>query len=214
MRRIELPLGCAVNVRLLASALLLINYAGCSERSGAATPPTAGSVVNTGALELLDLDNKPVDLKQSSAGHIHVAVFTRSDCPVSNQAAPEIKNLYNEFQLQGVDFYLIYVDPAQTPDAIREHLRHYEYPCDALRDPKHSLVSQTGATVTPEAVVFDRDWRIAYRGRINDKYQEVGKPRVSSSRHDLRAAIEATLAGRTIEEPITTAVGCYIADLK
>jgi hypothetical protein len=145
---------------------------------------------------------------------VHVAVFTRSDCPVSNQFAPEIRGLFEKLHSQGVDFYLIYVDPSEKPEAIREHLRQYEYPCTALRDPAHSLVGQTGATVTPEAVVFDTDWRIAYRGRINDEYVEVGKSKTSSIRHDLQEAIEATLAGRPVAEPVTRAVGCYIGDLR
>ena len=55
--------------------------------------------------------------------------------------------------------------------------REYEYPCPALRDPDHTLVAQTGATVTPEAVVFDSDWTIAYRGRINDEFEDFGKSR-------------------------------------
>jgi AhpC/TSA family len=195
------------------AAAAIASLAGCSEQHGDVAP-TIGAVLDTNRLQLLDLDGKSIDLRTASAGLIRVAVFTRSDCPVSNQAAPEIRSLYNDFHPQGVDFYLVYVDPNQRPDEIREHLRQYEYPCDAVRDPAHSLVAQTGATVTPEAVIFDKDWRIAYRGRINDKYEEVGKPRSSTNRHDLRDAIESTLAGKPVAEPIVTAVGCYIRDLK
>ena len=162
----------------------------------------------------VEVDGKSFDLRKSSAGRVHVAVFTRSDCPVSNQFAPEIRGLFEKLHPQGVEFYLVYVDPNEKPEAIREHLRQYEYPCTGLRDPEHSLVAQTGATVTPEAVVFDGDWRIAYRGRINDEYVEVGKSRTSSIRHDLQEAIEATLAGRPVAEPVTRAVGCYIGDLR
>jgi hypothetical protein len=212
MRRIELESHAIVAALLLAAAAI-VNLAGCSEHSSGVTP-TVGAVLDTGSLRLLDLDGNPIDLQATSAGPIRVAVFTRSDCPVSNQAAPEIRNLYNDFHSQGVDFYLVYVDPSQQPDEIREHLRQYEYPCDAVRDPEHSLVAQTGATVTPEAVVFDKDWRIAYRGRINDKFEEVGKPRNRTNQHDLRDAIESTLAGKPVARPVVTAVGCYIRDLK
>jgi cytochrome oxidase Cu insertion factor (SCO1/SenC/PrrC family) len=174
----------------------------------------APSSLDTSALKLVDLDGKPFDLKKSSEGRVHVAVFTRSDCPVSNQLAPEIRKLYEKLHSQGVDFYLIYVDPSEKPEAIREHLRQYEYPCAGLRDPQHTLVAQTRVTVTPEAVVFNADWQIKYRGRINDEYVEVGKMRTSSIRHDLQDAIEATLAGRPPAESVTRAVGCYIGDLR
>ncbi len=189
---------------------------GCSGRSGqvAEAAPTAGSTLNTKSLKLVDLDGKSFDLRKSSDGRVHVVVFTRSDCPVSNQFAPEVRRLFEKLHSQGVDFYLIYVDPNEKPEAIREHLRQYEYPCAGLRDPDHTLVAQTGVTVTPEAVVFDGEWRIAYRGRINDEYVEVGKSRTSSVRHDLQEAIEATLAGRPVAQPVTRAVGCYIGDLR
>jgi hypothetical protein len=219
MRRIERTvraLGCAA---LFMAVGVVGGSVGCSGPRGraaeaAAAAPTAGTTLDTNSLRLVDLDGKPLDLRKSSVGRVHVVVFTRSDCPVSNQFAPEVRGLYERLHSQGVDFYLIYVDPNERPEVIREHLRQYEYPCAGLRDPDHSLVAQTGATVTPEAVVFDRDWRIAYRGRINDEYVEVGKSRTSSIRHDLQEAIEATLAGRPVAEPITRAVGCYIGDLR
>src|SRR5262245_44581015 len=162
MRRIESESGAVVAFFLMTAATI-VNFEGCSERRGDAVP-TIGAVIDTARLQLLDLDGKRVDLRTASADPIRVAVFTRSDCPVSNQTAPEIRSLYDDFHPQGVDFFLVYVDPSQKPNEIREHLRQYEYPCDAVRDPEHSLVALTGATVTPEAVVFDKNWRIVYRG--------------------------------------------------
>jgi hypothetical protein len=216
MRRVELRACAYSGAALLIIVVSLSGSSGCSGRGGQAAQaaPTAGSLLNTSSLKLLDLRGKPVDLRKSSEGRVHVALFTRSDCPVSNQLAPEVRSLYQKLHPQGVDFYLVYVDPGEKPEAILEHLRQYEYPCAGLRDPDHTLVVQTGATVTPEAVVFDSDWRITYRGRINDEYVEVGKSRTSSIRHDLQDAIEATLAGRPVAEPVTRAVGCYIGDLR
>ena len=66
----------------------------------------------------------------------------------------------------------------------------------ALRDPDHTLVAATKATITPEAVVFDGNWSQVYRGRINDQFEDFGKSKPAASKHDLRDAIEATLAGQ------------------
>jgi peroxiredoxin len=173
--------------------------------------PPSGKEKSSG---LLDLDGKPFDLRKASTGRVHVVVFTRSDCPVSNRFAPEVRSLCEKFRPQGVDIYLIYVDPNEKPEAIRDHLREYKYPCPGLRDPKHALVAETKATVTPEAVVFDAKWRVTYRGRINDQYESLGKSRATPTKHDLNDAIEATLAGRPVAEPVTKAVGCYIDDLE
>jgi hypothetical protein len=172
------------------------------------------AAVIPGGIILLDLDGRPHGLLLGDRRPITVVVFTRTDCPISNRAAPEIRQLYENYHPRGVEFYLIYVDPRERPDTIRTHLKEYEYPSPALRDPEHALVAATGATVTPEAVVFDVNHRIAYRGRIDDRNAEIGQSRSVATKHDLAEAIEATLAGQPVAEPVTKAVGCPIADLK
>jgi hypothetical protein len=216
MQRIESRKCAHFHAALLIVFGVLGSSVGCSGPAVAVAEvaPTAGTSLKTDSLKLVDLDGRPFDLRKSSEGRVHVAVFTRTDCPVSNQAAPEIRGLFEKLHSQGVDFFLVYVDPSEKPETIRKHLSEYEYPCAGLRDPDHTLVAQTGATVTPEAVVFDGDWRIAYRGRINNEKVELGKSRSSSIRHDLQEAIEAALAGRPIDEPVTRPVGCYIGDLR
>lgn len=178
-----------------------------------AAPAANGARADT-SLRLLDVDGKPFDLHKASKGPVRVVLFTRSDCPISNRYAPEIRRLCETFHGKGVDFYLVYVDPAEKPEAIREHLRDYKYPCPGIRDPNHTLVAQTGATVTPEAVVFNREWKITYRGRVTDLYVDIGTARPAATKHDLQDAIVATLAGRAVAEPVTKAIGCYIGDLK
>jgi len=188
-------------------AVLAVSF-GCSDRA----QPLARDLSRSA--ELLDLDGRAITLPQAPQDQLVVAIFTRTDCPISNRYAPEVRALCERFELQGVAFYLVYVDPRETSDSIRAHLAEYEYPCAALRDPQHALVAATGATVTPEAVVIDRDGQIKYRGRISDQHVALGTSRSWASRHDLAEAIEATLAGRPVAEPVTKAVGCYIEDVK
>jgi thiol-disulfide isomerase/thioredoxin len=164
-------------------------------------------------VRLLDLDGQPFDLWQKS-GAVTVVLFARSDCPISNRYAPEIRRLCEEYQPRGVAFYLVYVDPREQPDAIRRHLQEYGYPCQGLRDPKHTLVAHCGATITPEAVVFNQTRDMIYRGRVNDLYVDFGQARTGPTNHDLEDAIESTLLGRSVANPRTKAIGCLIKDLK
>lgn len=188
---------------------------GCADnttpRAAAASKPAN---VDGDAIRLMDLDGNPQTLSRALNGAITVAIFTRTDCPVSNRYAPEVRQLYDDFHDKHVEFVLVYVDPREQPAAIRAHLREYEYPCSALRDPEHALAAATGATITPEAVVFDADGKITYRGRIDDRNADFGQTRHAPVKRDLADAIDATLAGRPVAEPVTKAVGCYIADLK
>jgi hypothetical protein len=201
-------LGCSVMffVRCLFAATVCCVLVGCDQGD------KAGGL-DQGAIRLLDLDDNPFDLwqKQDAAT---VVLFSRSDCPISNRYAPEIRRLCDQYETQGVAFYLVYVDPQERPEAIRRHLHEYGYPCQGLRDPLHTLVAHCGATTTPEAVVFDKNRLMVYRGRVDDVYVDFGKARTEPTTHDLADAIESTIHGRHVTNPRTKAIGCFIEDLK
>ncbi len=143
-----------------------------------------------------------------------VLIFVSTDCPISNRYAPEIKRLHDEFAPRGVRFRLVYPNPLDGEAAISKHLEDYGYPPIAERDRDHTLVKMAGATITPEAVVFDARQRLVYRGRIDDRFVELGRERPAATQRDLRNALTALLAGRPVNPAETQAVGCFIADMR
>lgn len=143
-----------------------------------------------------------------------MVLFLSTDCPISNRYAPEMRRLHDTFASRGASFWLVYPNPAETAAAIREHLRALDYPGRAVRDPQHALVQFAGATVSSEVAVLDARGRVAYRGRIDDRYEDFGVDRQTPTTHDLHDALDAVLAGRPAPKPITTAVGCFLADLR
>jgi hypothetical protein len=146
-----------------------------------------------------------------------VFIFTRSDCPIANRYAPELERLRQRAAAAGIEFWLVFVDPAESASAIRDHLRTYGYTGRALRDPRHELTRVTGATIAPEAVVFGRTEtapRLVYRGRIDDRYRDAGRMRPAATTHDLADAIDALRVPRAPGLRETQAVGCVIADLQ
>jgi hypothetical protein len=185
---------------------------GCARDGSDRPAPTARPFVEP-AVGLLDLDGRPFDLWGGPSA-VTVVLFTRTDCPISNRYAPEIRRLYERYHPRDVEFYLVYVDPNETGDTVRRHLAEYGYPCPGLLDPKHEFVARCHATATPEAVVFGKDRAITYQGRVDDLYADLGRPRDEPTTHDLADAIEATVLGRPVAVPRTKAVGCVIADVK
>ena len=143
-----------------------------------------------------------------------VLIFVSTDCPISNRYAPEIKRLHDEFTPRGVRFRLVYPNPLDSDTDIRRHLEEYGYPQISQRDPDHTLVKKAGATITPEAAVFDARDRLVYRGRIDDRFVELGRERPAATQPDLRNALTAFLAGTRVSPSHTQAVGCFIADMK
>jgi hypothetical protein len=161
----------------------------------------------------VDLHGKVQDPFTGEA-RARVFLFVRTDCPITNRYAPELRRIATEFGGRAVEFWLVYPDPAETTSGIETHVAQYNLPGTPLRDPHHELVSLGQATVSPEAAVFNQAGQLVYSGRIDDRYVDFGKARPSPRTHDLQAAIAATLDGKQVTQSKTRAIGCYLADVK
>jgi len=142
---------------------------------------------------------------------VRVYVFTTTDCPISNRFAPEIQRLAASFS-EKAKFVLVYPVASDSPALIREHMKKFVYSIETVRDTDQKLVKQTGVTVAPEVAVLQGD-RVMYRGRIDDRYVELGRERPRPTTHDLEDALKAVIAGKPVAQRETRAVGCFLADL-
>src|SRR5512143_3610987 len=146
-----------------------------------------------------------------AAGKTNVLFFISSDCPISNSYAPEIQRLCSEYGMKGIACQLVYEDVGLDTTSMRKHLNEYRYDgMPAVIDSNRKIANRAKATVTPEAVVIDSHGKIRYRGRIDNFYAALGKPRQQVTAHDLRDALDAVLAGKPVPNPETKALGCYI----
>ena len=184
---------------MLAGTLILWVFWGCGS--------------DTFQLNLTSLSGERVNPLAEGDPASSVFLFMRSDCPIANRYAPELRRLHESFSPRGVRFWFVYVDPQEKSESIQRHAEEYQVPGGILRDSHHDLVRLTGARVTPEAVVFDAGGTLVYRGRIDDRYTDFGKARARPNRRDLKLALEAVLNGDAVAAPETRAVGCFIADL-
>jgi hypothetical protein len=152
-------------------------------------------------------------------GRASAMFFVATDCPISNWYAPTIQQVCHDYAARGVDCTLIYEDvdlgktPAALDAAVRTHLREYRYDAmTAAVDRTRVVAKRAKATITPQVVLVDRSGAIRYRGRIDNAYADLGKPRQHVTSHDLRVSLDAVLAGRPVAVPETEALGCYITD--
>jgi thiol-disulfide isomerase/thioredoxin len=185
--------------------LILLGLRAGLAADGPATPPTA-------SIQVLDLDGRSTDPFSKTESKATVFIFLSVDCPVCNSYAPEIRRLAEEFEPKGVSFDLVYPNGDESARAVRKHLKHYASKLTVLRDPRHELVKAAQVQTTPEAAVFVPGKGLVYRGRIDDRYVQLGKTRPHATERDLRDAVVAVLSDRPIPRPITRAVGCYIPD--
>lgn len=181
---------------LVAAALLLI--------VAAARPSVARQTRG-----LSDLEGRVVDPLAVSAPAL-VFVFTAVDCPISDRYAPEVRRLAARFQAEGIAVWLVYANAGEQPAAVRAHAAAFGYGLPVVLDPAATLADRAGAQVTPEAAVFDAAGRLAYRGRIDDRYVDFGVDRPAPTTRELADAVAAVRAGRDVATPVVPAVGCAI----
>jgi hypothetical protein len=160
-----------------------------------------------------DLQGKKVQPLRTGEAKASVLFFPAPDCPISNSYAPEINAIVAENAGKSLRFHVVYVDADLKAEQARKHAASFGYRCAVVLDPKHQLVAATGVTTTPEVAVVTAKGALAYRGRIDDLYPQIGVKRRAPTRHELRDALSAVLAGREVHTGRTAAVGCSIPDL-
>ncbi|HEY3836471.1 MAG TPA: redoxin domain-containing protein [Bryobacteraceae bacterium] len=162
-------------------------------------------------IHIPDVNGHPLD-PLNPTGPASVLFFITNDCPIANSYAPEIQRICNDYAGKGVACTLVYSDLTLDAGAIRKHHSEYGYPdsIPAVKDNGHKLADATGATITPQAVVVGKGGKVLYRGRIDNFYAALGKPRRMATEHDLRLALDEVLAGKSVTHPQTQALGCYI----
>ena len=132
-----------------------------------------------------------------------VLFFVGSECPVSNFYAPEIERLSK----RGIEARLLDSEPGITDAAAARHAEAYRLSAPRILDPDHSHARRFGVARIPTAVVLDGS-RIAYRGRIDDRYTPEGKRRPDVRTRDLELAIDAVRTGRSPDVNETPVFGC------
>src|SRR5690606_39258423 len=125
-------------------------------------------------ITLRDLDGEGVAPLASAAHVVTVIVFISHECPIANGYAPTLQHLHASWANEPhVRMFLVHCDPDLTAAAARQHAADYQLPGKILLDPSQQMASACGVTITPEAVVY-ANGQIAYRGRIDDQWQQLG----------------------------------------
>jgi hypothetical protein len=191
---------------LALSALLLALSPGPPAAAPIAAPITA-------PITKKDTEGRSWSLLSPGVRQLDLLFFVATDCPISNRYAPEIVRLCTDYRLRGVRCFMVYPDAGADVATIAKHRREFGFGTEsaAIVDRDHALVGAVGARVTPEAAVYSSAGRV-YRGRIDNLYVDVGRARQQATRHDVRLAVDAALAGLPAAQPETEAIGCFITN--
>jgi hypothetical protein len=137
-------------------------------------------------------------------------LFLGTQCPVNNLYLPTLAALHRKYAPRGVLFVGINSNAQDDRAAVARHAEESGLPFVVLKDAGAKVADRFAAARTPEAFVLDATRTVRYRGRIDDRFDK-GVRRARATRDDLAEALDAVLAGRAVERPVTEAAGCPIA---
>jgi len=140
-----------------------------------------------------------------------VVMFICNHCPYVKAVEDRLIRLAREFEPRGVQFVAVCANDAENyPDdafdklAARWRERGYGFPY--LHDEAQDVARAFGAVCTPDIFVFDRDRRLAYRGRIDDSWKDESRV----TRRELADALDALVAGKQPSREQRPSMGCSI----
>lgn len=141
---------------------------------------------------------------------IKVYIFLADACRICQEMSPHIRQIQEEFRTD-YEFTAVFPNLSSEVSDIEKFIKKYKLNLRFITDYDKKLTTLTGATITPEVVVWNElKQKAMYRGRINDLYSAPGKRKHHISSHDLRDVLINIREGREIESKTVPAVGCFI----
>ncbi len=147
----------------------------------------------------------------SLSGDTLVVMFICNHCPFVIHVAVELARLGRDYAGKGVDFVAISSNnvekyPQDGPDRMREEKARRGYTFPYLYDATQEVAKAYRAACTPDFYVFDSARTLVYRGQLDETRPNRGVAHGA----DLRAALDATVAGGAPVESQTPSIGCNI----
>ncbi|UCJ07932.1 redoxin domain-containing protein [Chitinophaga pendula] len=140
------------------------------------------------------------------AGKLLAVLFLSPECPLCKSYAPVLRKLQEQFAEQ---VYFVGIIPGEgySLDLIRQYQADYHLPFPLLQDKGKQLSGYLQARVTPEAMLFDPQGHLLYRGLIDNGVVSLGARRTVITARYLEAAI---LQKEHTATTHTKAIGCLI----
>jgi peroxiredoxin len=157
------------------------------------------------------VDGKTYALGDFADAEALVVMFICNHCPYVQAVEDRLIRLAREYRPRGVALVGVCSNDAATyPDDAFDRLaarwRDKGYGFPYLHDEEQTVARAFDAVCTPDIFVYDRQRRLAYRGRIDDSWKDEAK--VQS--RELAAALDALLAGRRPAAEQRPSMGCSI----
>jgi peroxiredoxin len=161
---------------------------------------------------LPDTDGRLVGLDDWRDAPALLVMFICNHCPYVIHIRAGLADFARDYQARGLALVAINSNdidayPADGPEQMAEEKRQAGYVFPYLLDETQAVAKAYRAACTPDLFLFDRDRRLVYRGQFDDSRPGSERPVTGA---DLRAAVDAVLAGRQPSPEQRASIGCNI----
>jgi peroxiredoxin len=159
-----------------------------------------------------DTDGRTVTLGDFAGSSALLVMFICNHCPFVKHVSDELARLGREYPPRGAAIVAISSnDPEQYPDdappRMREEKERAGWDFPYLFDGDQAVAAAYRAACTPDFFLFDGERKLVYRGQLDDSRPGNGVPVTG---RDLRAALDAVLAGEPVPADQRPSLGCNI----
>jgi peroxiredoxin len=161
---------------------------------------------------LPNVDGRLVSLASAAGPKGALVMFICNHCPFVKHVADQLAALGRDFMPQGIGIVAISANdvathPADSPEQMVHEAEERGYPFPYLYDASQEVAKAYHAACTPDFFLFDGTRSLVYRGQLDASRPGNDVPVTGA---DLRAALEAVLAGRVPAGNQTPSIGCNI----
>jgi thiol-disulfide isomerase/thioredoxin len=199
----------------LSFLVLTTGFSAQEEEHG---PPTLAIGAAAPDFCLKGIDGQVHCLKDYASSKVLMIAFICNHCPTSQLYETRIKQIAVDYNGQRVAVVAIepnnpnavrldemgYTDVGDAFEDMQIRAEHRQFNFPYLYDGEDQKISNVyGPAATPHVFIFDQDRKLRYEGRVDNNPREN-----LVTRRDARLALDAVLAGKSVEIAKTPAVGC------
>jgi thiol-disulfide isomerase/thioredoxin len=194
-------------------AILIAGAAGAASaaESAGGLAPGAKLPAAVAKTKMKNVDGKMLSIADVTGKSGTLVIFTCNHCPFARDWEQRIVELGNTYAGKGIGVMLVNAnDPAANAedgfDEMQARAKSRGMKIPYVVDDTSGVARAFGASVTPEAFLFDRSGKLVYHGTIDDNRREPDKVKARY----LKDALDAVVAGKAPAVPETKGLGCGI----
>ncbi len=158
------------------------------------------------------VSGKTISLSTFGGKAALLVMFICRHCPYVQHVQQGLAHLGKDYSSRGVGIVAISSNdaanyPDDAPDQLKAMAKARGFTFPFCYDETQEVAKAYTAACTPDFFLFDAQRRLVYRGELDDSRPGNGKPVTG---RDLRAALDAVLAGRPVNPNQQPSIGCNI----